>query len=407
MTLVSKPAAGTGATYLIEVIQIIVMGLTSTRAPLSRDEEERRKVLFTAIAASEAVVLFDNQKGTLDSAALAAALTSPSFTDRVLGRSVERRLPVNCSFTMTSNNVGLSEELQRRISLIRMDAKMPDPKIRGGWRHSSLHAYAEQNRGELLWAVLTLVQNWVSHGCQPPKHCPAVASYPGWCYVLGGILEAADPRWTTFQTNRDDIAQLAAAGEEDGAEALFCEWHRKGGEKKRRRNWRSLWKARKSRSTGVKVGRDGEVSPRSLGKLLASLNGRHFSIGGEEVELIRGGGTRHKMALWELKVVKPAHAGQGQAAGGGLMHRQIAPPPRPVHLPQFSAVCPVDKSNRTEFKRDAHHARAGATWTRKTGGIRELRAKTGQIWPKRGVCETNPHQTPTQTPFTLGIKPNR
>jgi len=298
LTLVTKPLAGTGATYLVESLQMIVSGIASARAPLAKDEDERRKALFAAVQASEAVVLYDNQKGTLDSASLASVLTSNTFTDRVLGRSEERRLPVRSVFTTTSNNLLLSDELQRRVSLVRLDAQTADPKSRSGWKHPSLHAWIESNRAQLLWACLTLVASWVHRGCQGPRHCPAVPSYGGWCYVLGGIFESAAQNWTTFQHNRDDIGRFADSGEGDGMGELIAAWAALGGEKTAT-DLCAVIESESLEIDGVKLNRDGLPSPVSLGRQLGAYAGRRFNLGGHELELSLIG-ERQKAKVWAL-----------------------------------------------------------------------------------------------------------
>lgn len=316
LSLVSKPQAGTGATYLVELVQMLVSGTPNARAPLSASEEERRKALFTCVKAGEAVALYDNQKGTLDSPVLASVLTGNTLTDRVLGRSEERSLPIRSIFAMTANNLILSEELQRRINLVRMDAKTADPKNRDGWRHPSLHAWAEVNRGELLWAILTLVQNWIHRGCQGPNHCPAVASYGGWCFVIGGVLEAADDRWAAFQGNRADIALFAAAGEEQGFAELVAAWAATGGDRTAA-ELAEIMEAENIEIEDVKIGRDGAPSAVSLGIQLAAYNGRRFAIEGREVELFCSG-ERRRAKVWALRDMGVAASAAGSDNGPAL-----------------------------------------------------------------------------------------
>lgn len=366
LSLVTKAQAGTGSTFLVEVMQIIVAGIASVRAPLATGEDERRKSLFSAIQTSEPIILYDNLKGTLDSPALASVLTSTTFTDRVLGRSAERRLPVRSVFTCTSNNLLLSEELQRRVSLVRLHAQTADPKSRDNWRHPALNSWAEANRGALLWALMVFVANWVHRGCQGPSQCPAVPSYGGWCYTIAGIFEAADSRWVTFQHNRDDIGKFADAGESDGIGELVENWAAMGGDKTAT-DIAEIIEAESIEIDGLKVGQDGSPSVVSVGKQLAAYSGRRFAVDGRELELAIVG-ERKKAKLWALVdkgavKVKPASVGVSGplvppkyrafplhddpvSEGGDLVGLAIQPPPLADHRPRRGSRADITKRRK-------------------------------------------------------------
>ena len=311
--LATKPVKGTGATTLIAALQMVASGTQNIRAPLSSSEEERRKMVYTVVQTAEPIVLFDNQKATVDSPTLAALLTSTTFTDRTLGKSEECSVPVRSTFTFTTNNARFSDELQRRLSLIRLDAKMADPTQRDDYRHEDLAGWISTNRGKLVWACLTLIRNWIEDGCQPPDHCPVVASYTGWSYVIGGILEAADmsaekPVWTRFQANRSEIETYAAAGEDDGFEQLVSAWYEetRGAPKGADIDASSLAEIvdnQEIQIEGVKTTRDGNCNPASLGAHLRARLSSRFMVdeGGTEVELVTKGKSK-KGVVWSLQV---------------------------------------------------------------------------------------------------------
>ena len=221
--LVTKPVAGSGATKLIESAQILLLGSTSTRPTFPKDEDERRKAIFSALRASTAIMLFDNVKGTVDSPVLAALLTSTTFTDRVLGRSQERSVPNNASVSITGNNPRFTEELVRRLSLCRLDAGIPNPEKRAPeeFRHADLEGWVAENRGRLMWALCTLVQNWIAKG--QTKGSASVQSFVPWSNVIGGVMEAAG--WKGFQRNRDQLKVYASSDEDDPIQALIQAWH--------------------------------------------------------------------------------------------------------------------------------------------------------------------------------------
>lgn len=310
-TLITKPAVGTGASLLAAVCQTIVSGKTDVRPPFANSEDEIRKSLYTAVKQQSPYLFYDNLSGMLDSPTLAALLTSTTFTDRELGRSTERTLPVVSGMILTGNNPTFSTELLRRLSMVRLDAKTANPKGRQGFKHPDLIQYVTENRGEIIGAILTIITSWTSNGKPAPVHAPYIASYAGWCHTIGGILENAG--FTTFQQNRDQIENLAAGGDEDSIEDLISVWY----------------DARKTVGLAIGVGGDDgliklaqdheidlpvrknakavdafDYNPRAFGVFLSEYADRYFRMDdGTEVCLVKG--PRDKNGVkWEL-VPKP------------------------------------------------------------------------------------------------------
>ncbi|MEL6643319.1 MAG: hypothetical protein AAFQ79_05235 [Pseudomonadota bacterium] len=222
--LISKPEAGTGATLLVNTAQMVVHGTTSTRT-IPKDEDERRKEVFTALRGGDPFLFLDNVTGSVDSPVLAALLTSVTFTGRILGKSEEASIPNNASVVITGNNPRFTRELQRRLSLCRLDAGTDKPELRepeDGWHHPDIEDWVAQNRGQLLWALCTMVNHWKSEGCPKPKGKP-VGSYRPWFEVCGGILEACGLEG--FQSNRDQIEKVAGSDDDDPMRELVTQWY--------------------------------------------------------------------------------------------------------------------------------------------------------------------------------------
>src|SRR6201999_4247954 len=111
-------------------------------------------------------ILLDNlpKDRTLDSAHIASVLTTVKWSDREISTSNLPRLPVRAALVATGNDVKVSEEIARRALPIRLDPHMDNPYDRRGYRHPHLDDWVAEHRGELVWAVLTLVQAWVAAG---------------------------------------------------------------------------------------------------------------------------------------------------------------------------------------------------------------------------------------------------
>lgn len=199
--MIESPTPGTGKSLLAETVCLPGLGKGPSIMTEGRDEDEWRKRLTAKLLLAPQVILLDNVKNRLDSAALSAALTAPVWEDRVLGESRTVSLPVTCIWIATSNNPGLSLEVARRIVSIRIDAKMELPSVRQGFRHPKLGQWAGQNRGKLIWAALTLGQAWIAAGAPDGKE--VMGSYDAYAEVMGGILQVADI--PGFLTNRDRV----------------------------------------------------------------------------------------------------------------------------------------------------------------------------------------------------------
>jgi putative DNA primase/helicase len=187
--LIEKPTAGTGATLIVDAIATILTGTGASVMTEGRDDEEWRKRVTAKLRQIPSIVLIDNLRQKLDSAAVAAGLTAPFWEDRILGVSEMARLPIRCVWIATGNNPEFSNEMARRIVRIRLDAHVERPWQRGGFRHPDLMTWVRANRARLVSACLTLCQTWIAAG--RPRGTRTIGSYENWAQVLGGLLQVA------------------------------------------------------------------------------------------------------------------------------------------------------------------------------------------------------------------------
>jgi hypothetical protein len=188
--LIEKPSPGTGATLLVDVLAFPALGRPLPTITEGRDEDEWRKRITAKLLTGPSILLLDNLRRRIDSAALSAAITSPAWEDRVLGRSEIARLTVRCAWVATGNNPALSSEIARRSIRIRIDAKVDRPWLREGFRHPDLRAWVQQNRGLLAWAALTLGRAWIAAG-RPCAKTKLLGMFESWTKAVGGIFEVA------------------------------------------------------------------------------------------------------------------------------------------------------------------------------------------------------------------------
>jgi hypothetical protein len=187
--LVESPSPGSGKGLLVDALAMPATGRKPPIMTEGRDDEEWRKRVTAKLLQGPQFILIDNLRSRLDSAALSAALTSEVWEDRILGQSRTAQIPVTCVWLATANNPALSLEVARRTISIRLDSQVERPWLRSDFKHRPLLRWARENRGQLIWAALTLVRNWIVAG--KPAGKQSLGSYESWAEVTGGILEEA------------------------------------------------------------------------------------------------------------------------------------------------------------------------------------------------------------------------
>lgn len=219
--LLTKPAPGTGASLLTDSFSIIATGRETPALAMPTSKDEMSKTLTSVLANGQNVVFFDNINHSVDSGELASAMTAPTYQARVLGKTQTVEVAVRTTWVFTGNNVSLSSELLRRLIMIDLDAMVANPEMRTGFRHKDIRGWVKANRGELVWACLTLIQNWVAKG-MPMQNDVILASYENWSGVVGGVLKEAG--LAGFLQNKDALKEKASDDDSDSIAFMLEAW---------------------------------------------------------------------------------------------------------------------------------------------------------------------------------------
>lgn len=187
MALINAPVKGTGKSLLAEIVAVIATGVGAAMTTLSNNPEEERKRLTAQLWAGMDICVIDNIDTKLASGVLAAMLTAPVWSDRILGKSKMVVLRNTTVWMATGNNLEIGGDLSRRCYEVRMDAKVARPFQRE-FRHPNLFAWTSEHRGELIAALLTIARAWHAAGC-PPGRQRRLGSFQSWADVIGGILD--------------------------------------------------------------------------------------------------------------------------------------------------------------------------------------------------------------------------
>jgi hypothetical protein len=197
MALFDATQAGSGKSLLADVIALVTTGRPAAMRSYPDDEAEMRKQLTSGLMEGPSIWVYDNVDRLMASGELCKTITATCHTDRALQQSTNVHLPVRCTWIATGNNFRIGGDLPRRCYWIKLDPKCSRPEDRKGphagqsWRHPDLRKHIVENRGEILWAILTIARSWFALDCPISKSSPVLGGFEEWSTKLGGILECA------------------------------------------------------------------------------------------------------------------------------------------------------------------------------------------------------------------------
>lgn len=216
----TKPKPGTGAGALVGAITLAATGRKAAAESMPATDEEYSKVMSANISESGEYVFFDNMNAALTLGTFASNVTEGRVRARLLGSSRMIEADVRLTWVAAANNIKGTPEILRRLVMIELDSKLAHPEDRDpkDFRHPDLPAWVEKHRPELVWAILTLIQNWVARGMHPWAGKPK-ASFVSWSRVMGGILRDAGIRG--FLENEERLRSYGATGGDSGVEVFM------------------------------------------------------------------------------------------------------------------------------------------------------------------------------------------
>jgi Bifunctional DNA primase/polymerase, N-terminal len=217
MHVADAPVAGSGKSYLFDLVAIIITGRLMPVITAGRSEEETEKRLGAAMLASQSLVTLDNVNGVLRGDALCQMIERPRPQVRVLGRSelieVEAR---GTTLFANGNNIIVAGDICRRVIRTRLDPRMEQPELRvftGDPVQTVL-----RNRGAYIAAALTICRAYIVAG-RPDKK-PRLASFEGWSDTVRSALT-----WLDKPDPVDSMERVRVDDPESGAlGALLAAW---------------------------------------------------------------------------------------------------------------------------------------------------------------------------------------
>ncbi len=295
------PVQASGKTLMGRTIAALSTGEEPSIWPHTNDksDEEARKRIFTALRSGARCIIWDNVMGIFDSSAIAGALTSSSYKDRVLGKSEESTVPNRALFILTGNNLCLAGDLPRRVLVCRIDPGTDRPFARE-FDFDPVE-YVLNNRQELAEAALTIIRGWLSSDAQ--RAPGRMASFEDWddlvrqTVVWVGGDEYGDPMDAVDIAQSNDPEQTAL---NEFLEAWYNRFSDKAVTAKEAMDAVNIQNPtpvdkRLYESISDVMG-DFPKSPKSLGRTLRFRKDR--IIGGLRLE--EGPETRNKVGRWRV-----------------------------------------------------------------------------------------------------------
>jgi hypothetical protein len=187
---------GGGKTTAVHMISIATLGHRAAAAAWSASEEERRKALFAFLGAGVPTIAWDNipRGATIACPSIEKALTSETYTDRVLGETRNETVPSTTIMTFTGNNISPRGDLASRALTARIAIDRADPENRT-FRHPDPLAWTEAHRGRILQALFTILLGNPRHrlgGTAPPSE----TRFKPWWHLIGSAIEHAAKQHT-------------------------------------------------------------------------------------------------------------------------------------------------------------------------------------------------------------------
>jgi hypothetical protein len=168
-----------GKTTLARRIHVVLTGrdMPVSSFPVNDEAEVSKRLLSTLLRSPAAIVLDNIPDGfTFASGALAAAMTSSVFEQRVLGISRDASVPTTTLFMLTGNNLTLGNDEVTRWMVARLAPAGARPQERK-FRHPDVVGHARAIRAQTLRDVVGIVAGYVHSGatCQMGG-----TRYPAW-----------------------------------------------------------------------------------------------------------------------------------------------------------------------------------------------------------------------------------
>lgn len=202
--------AGTGKSYLADVISSVSTARPCPVVSVSQNEEETEKRIAGLLLSAFPIICLDNVNGELGGDLLCQAIERPIVQIRPLGSSDIIEIESRSCILATGNALRVRGDMTRRSLICNLDAGVERPELRS-FDFDPLEE-VQANRGRYVGAAITIVMAYAAAGF--PGELPPLGSFREWSrYVRSALvwLGCTDPCLSMEDARADDpeLAELA------------------------------------------------------------------------------------------------------------------------------------------------------------------------------------------------------
>lgn len=203
MHLFRAPTAGSGKSYLADVVSVLLTGRLCPVITAAPDEAETEKRLVGLLLAGFPLVSLDNVNGELGGDLLCQLIERQFIRVRALGRSDITEIESRATALATGNNARVRGDMVRRTVIADLDAGVERPELRQFT--SDPVALIQADRSRYVSASLLIVRAYLK--ARQPDRLPPIASFGEWSGLVRSALVwlgCADPARSMEQAREDD-----------------------------------------------------------------------------------------------------------------------------------------------------------------------------------------------------------
>jgi hypothetical protein len=185
MHVSSAPVAGSGKSFLWDIVAAISTGQRRIPVIAAGNAEETEKRLVGVMLSAQPLISIDNVNGELKGDFLCQAIEQHVLDIRPLGRSEIARIETGgVTFFATGNNITIAGDLCRRTITSRLDSKLENPQLKQ-YKNDPIRKILD-DRGNYIAACLTICRAYTVAG--RPGLLPRLASFEGWSDIVRSAL---------------------------------------------------------------------------------------------------------------------------------------------------------------------------------------------------------------------------
>ena len=308
LAVVNGLEAGVGKNLLADCAAILATGEAAKPLPYVNQDEEMRKQITSAFVSGAELFVFD-EAHVVEGTQFARAVTSLTYTDRILGVSRMANFPNAVSWMSLGNQVQVNGDMSRRVYWVNLTPAGTTLADREeyAYRHADLKAWTLENRTELVSAALTVLSGWVAAGRPRYSRGASMGSFEPWDRFLSGVLAYAGfPEFLTDSRKRRSESDFSAAYWEAHMAWLFAEF---GAEEFTTRHVQEK-ALRNPAGYEAPPGME-DVSGKDFTRKLGQGYSKHRNRTYNGLRLVKAGMGHRSTLKWQIDPGREGHGGKG------------------------------------------------------------------------------------------------